>query len=472
MSVGQLIPHPFNDPARSVPEEGDPHWDELIRSVAANGVRMPVVAVSRAAFATVRPAEAAALPESGTHVLIYGHRRRAAAVAAGVESIPVIVEDEVMAEDGDLDLMALENLGRKDLGEFAQAEVFARYSEQLGLSQRAIADRLGVDQATVSRRLSLLLLTDEVRQMVEEGDGLSPAAAAAIGGAIPYGPVRGWQKGGDGQDTAQRKADQLAVVALVVHENWTPSRAAERVLTERRARGTAAAAGIEIVDPRECFGGGYAEHRIDDPGGEAGEIKAAIDDRTGELVYYRVELAGADAACISESSAECGDAGCITGEDDAAIESESEESARPTPVVIVDPDVQKPVESNAASRSDAAVAKAEAAAARRLQACAEAAARTPGKAKLGEALIAAVVLGVNLASPAVQVFAAELADGSESNSEASSQAWRLLLAGYEKAAQKARQGAWGAVQRTYLDLLGDHVGYVPGAWEEQAWAAQ
>ena len=74
----------------------------------------------------------------------------------------------IMADDGDLDAMVTENLGRQDLSDLAEADLFARYSE-IGLSQRAIAERLGIDQATVSRRLALLLLAPEVRRAVDDG---------------------------------------------------------------------------------------------------------------------------------------------------------------------------------------------------------------------------------------------------------------------------------------------------------------
>jgi ParB family transcriptional regulator, chromosome partitioning protein len=49
-----------------------------------------------------------------------------------------------------------------------------------------IASRLGIDQATVSRRLALLLLAPEVRQAVDEGT-VPGADAAALAGRCPMG---------------------------------------------------------------------------------------------------------------------------------------------------------------------------------------------------------------------------------------------------------------------------------------------
>jgi len=53
-----------------------------------------------------------------------------------------VVDDSVLADGGDLGAMTIENLGREDLTELQQAEMFAHYSEA-GLGQRAIADKLG-----------------------------------------------------------------------------------------------------------------------------------------------------------------------------------------------------------------------------------------------------------------------------------------------------------------------------------------
>jgi ParB family transcriptional regulator, chromosome partitioning protein len=58
-----------------------------------------------------------------------GTARRIAALEAGCASVPAVVDESIMAGDGDLDAMATENLGRQDLPELAQANLFARYSE-------------------------------------------------------------------------------------------------------------------------------------------------------------------------------------------------------------------------------------------------------------------------------------------------------------------------------------------------------
>ena len=142
IAVSEVAPHPFNDNARAQPQPGDPKWDELLNGVRANGVRLPVLVVPRDTFTAARPGAAGKISPEARYVLIYGHRRRAAALEAGRNTMPAVIDDAIMADNGDLDAMAAENLGRQDLSDLAEADLFARYSE-IGLTQRAIADRWG-----------------------------------------------------------------------------------------------------------------------------------------------------------------------------------------------------------------------------------------------------------------------------------------------------------------------------------------
>lgn len=279
-----IVPHPYNDPIRSAPQPDSARWTELVNSVRAAGVQVPILLVSRSAFVAARPALEAAIGPDAKYVIIYGHRRRAAAVAAGLETIPAVIDDSVLADGGDLDAMTIENLGREDLTELQQAEIFARYSEA-GVGQRAIAEKVGVDQSTVSRRLRLLLLAREVLEAVERG-AIKSTEAAELAGKLPYGPPRPWQPETDAdQGSDHRHADQVTAYELVV-SGTTPKRAAERVLAERRARQRAAAEGVEIVDPRARFGPGFQQYAITSPAAVDGDVVAGIDPLQGGLVYY------------------------------------------------------------------------------------------------------------------------------------------------------------------------------------------
>lgn len=473
VNAGSLIPHPFNDPARSNPVDDDPEWEVLVRNVKANGVLLPGLAVSRAAFIAARPALADSLPTAGTHVLIYGHRRRAAALSAGIPTMPVVVDDSAMANDGDLDYMASENLGRQDLSPMAEAELFARYSEDLGLSQSAIAERLGVDQATVSRRLALLLLTQEAVAELEQ-ERLSVAGAVALAGTLPYGPPRRWQKTKHAdQNSAERRSDQVTALRLILDRNTSPTRAAERVLTERESRRHAEKDGIEIVaNPREVFGDNYLAHQIDDPA-DANDPVAAIDDTTGALVYYTRTLAPAVPVVVAPSPALAPTAtpddqqhpptsGQPTSHQAAGsdIEPATEDSA---PTAPGDNQAGDPQQTPAETSPNPGKADSPDS---RLEACARAAQTVPGKSRLGETLVAAVLLGVDFQNPAVIAAAEAWNDTNTSgHKREAAAAWRRVLAGFEDLV--TRQGQWGTAGATYLDILHERAGYLPSTWERQ-----
>lgn len=439
-STAAIVPHPYNDPIRSTPQPDSVRWTELVNSVQAAGVQVPILLVSRSAFVAARPALEATIGPDAQYVTIYGHRRRAAAVAAGLTTIPAVVDDAVLADGGDLDAMTIENLGREDLTELQQADMFARYSEA-GLGQRAIADKLGVNQSTVSRRLSLLLLAPEVLGAVERG-AIKSTEAAELASKLPYGPPRPWQQEPDAdQESAERQADQVGAYDLVV-TGATPKRAAERVLAERRARRRAASEGVEIVDPRARFGSDFQRYAITSPDVVSGEVVASIDPLQGGLVYYPA----------------------------AAPARETMPKARSVDV-------------NNSSKLRASAIKG------RRAACSRLVTAPPPREKLLPLLAGQYACGVTAmaASPAGWSLAYEFSSAAglasanhpdaSSFREAASRltdlkahleiAWACVVAGYElRAADKGRE-AWDHVDATYMQLLQDRANYSPTPWERE-----
>lgn len=438
-STSAIVPHPYNDPIRSTPQPDSARWTELVNSVRAAGVQVPILLVSRSAFVAARPALEAAIGPDAQYVTIYGHRRRAAAVAAGLATIPAVVDDAVLADGGDLDAMTIENLGREDLTELQQADMFAHYSEA-GLGQRAIADKLGVNQSTVSRRLSLLLLAPEVLGAVERG-AIKSTEAAELASKLPYGPPRPWQQEPDAdQESLERQADQVAAYELVL-TGATPKRAAERVLAERRARQRAASEGVEIVDPRARFGPDFQRYAVTSPDTADGKVVASIDPLQGGLVYYPAATAP---ACDAMPQA-------------------------------------RPDAPTGSPKLRASATKA------RRTACSRLVAAPPPREKLLPLLAGQYACGVTAfaASPAGWSLAHELSSvaglASANYSDASTFrkaasrltdlkshleiAWACVVAGYElRAADKGRE-SWDHVDATYLQLLQDRANYSPTPWE-------
>lgn len=437
-----IAPHPYNAPVRSTPQPDNLRWVELINSVRAAGIQVPILVVSRAAFIRSRPGLESALGEHAEYVIIYGHRRRAAAAEAGLATVPAVIDDSVMDDGGDLDAMTIENLGREDLSELQQAEMFARYSEA-GVPQRAIAEKLGWNQSTVSRRLGLLLLAPEALEAVEKG-AIKSTEAAELASKLPYGPARPWQQEVQpDQDSDERCADQIAACRLVIG-GMVPKRAADRVLAERRARRRAAQEGIEVVDPRERFGVNHQQYALASPPEAGGQpVVAAIDERQGGLVYYPASIARTDKN---------------------------------------DHHAAAPGRGGGSQRDRQAALRA------RRAACPRLAASPPPRDKLlpilaaqfasGVTALAASNAGWNLAfefGAAAGLIAAGFRDAVSYREACATETdlkrqleitWTSAVAGFELYCSDKSRESWDHVDLLYLDLLQDRASYPPTVWEQ------
>jgi ParB/RepB/Spo0J family partition protein len=148
VTLASLRPAPDN-PRRDV---GD--VTELAESMKSGGVLQPLVVC----------------PDGGspptTFKIVIGHRRYAAAQLAGLRTVPVLVRR--FTEQERLEAMLVENLQRSELAPIEEATAFRKLTDA-GLSQRAIAERIGRSQAHVSRRLALLELPSEAVQALDTG---------------------------------------------------------------------------------------------------------------------------------------------------------------------------------------------------------------------------------------------------------------------------------------------------------------
>jgi ParB family transcriptional regulator, chromosome partitioning protein len=134
----------------------------LAESIRRQGLLQPVV---------VRPSAA------GGYELIAGERRWRAAKDAGVETLPAIVRD---ADDRDSLLLALvENVAREQLSAVEEARAYASLLDEFGLSLGDVAERVGRSKPSVSNRLRLLELPDEILWMLVRGE-LSEGHARAV----------------------------------------------------------------------------------------------------------------------------------------------------------------------------------------------------------------------------------------------------------------------------------------------------
>lgn len=450
-----LIPHPFNDPSRSVVDEEAEGWKELLVSVAENGVRIAAAAVTRKAF-TARWPHALTGDTHGEYVLIYGHRRRAAALATDTAAMPVIIDDAVLdAPDGGLLAMFQENLAREDLTPLAEAEFLAKLAEELHISQRELGKAVGISQPTVQRRLSLIFLEQTVRVAVRD-KLLSPTEGATLGSLLPYGPPRPFQSDPDPhQDTDARRAEQLRAFELTQTSGILMKQAAERVIAERRSRALANDQGVELVDPATHFGNAATarHHRVYDTVTDPSTVVAAIDE-TGALAYYSIEApAPTDAQPLPSPTVDEGDA---TPNPGRRADDDEDPAAPP---VASKPRTEKPTGGRAAAT------KSRRAAAERI------ALEPPPKTDMLQnfADLYAFRANAEVDWSAVETLAnswgLDTLPAPTTAKARLARAWTTALATYEIHAGSAT--SWGTLERLYYAVLRVRAKYEPGPWERE-----
>jgi ParB family chromosome partitioning protein len=99
--------------------------------------------------------------------LIAGERRWRAAKLAGLERVPVLVKD--VADKDLLEIALIENIQREDLNPIEEAQAYQRLIESVGLTQEALAMRIGRDRSYITNYLRLLRLPQDLQQLVKEG---------------------------------------------------------------------------------------------------------------------------------------------------------------------------------------------------------------------------------------------------------------------------------------------------------------
>ena len=148
IAIGDIIPNP-TQPRTLFDDEA---LQELAASIRQLGVIQPI---------TVKKSS------DGKNIIISGERRWRASQVVGLESLPAYIRE---ADDENLHAMALvENIQRQDLNAIEIALGMQRLIEECGLTQEAMADKVGKKRSTVSNYMRLLNLPDEVQLALKEG---------------------------------------------------------------------------------------------------------------------------------------------------------------------------------------------------------------------------------------------------------------------------------------------------------------
>ena len=145
--VGRMVPIDRVDPNPDQPRQLMGDLTELKASIAEKGIIEPLI---------VRP-------RGERYGIIAGERRYQAAVQLGLTELPVVVRPADESES--IELALIENLQRRDLTPFEEAQGLAALAERFRYTHEQLAKRLGRSRASVSESLSLNAMPEEVQRL-------------------------------------------------------------------------------------------------------------------------------------------------------------------------------------------------------------------------------------------------------------------------------------------------------------------
>lgn len=208
IAISDIIPNP-TQPRSEFDEEA---LEELADSIRQLGLIQPI---------TVKR-------DGDKYVIISGERRWRASEKAGLTAIPAYVRE---VDDTTLHAMALvENIQREDLNAIEISLGMQRLVEECGLTQEALATRLGKKRSTVANYLRLLNLPDEIQYAIKSG-AISMGHAKAIA-------------------SVDSRSKQLSLLKRCIKNSLSVHQieALVRSLTEKKAKSTTSVADEEYPE--------------------------------------------------------------------------------------------------------------------------------------------------------------------------------------------------------------------------------
>jgi len=136
---------------------------ELVASIKEKGVLQPLLVREK----------------DGGYEVIAGERRLRAALALGIEEVPVLVRK--VSDQEALVLALVENIQREELNAIEEANAFKQLIEDFGYSQEDVAKSVGKDRSTISNLLRLLKLSPEIQKGIIDEELTEGHARALLG---------------------------------------------------------------------------------------------------------------------------------------------------------------------------------------------------------------------------------------------------------------------------------------------------
>ncbi len=150
--VGRMVPIEQIDPNPTQPRQMMGDLSELIASITEKGILEPLVVRQR----------------GDRYEIIAGERRYQAAVQAGLRELPVVLRD---VDDSEvIELALVENLQRKDLTPFEEADALQGLASRCGYTHEELAKKLSRSRTSITESLTLTKIPEEVRNLCRLAD--------------------------------------------------------------------------------------------------------------------------------------------------------------------------------------------------------------------------------------------------------------------------------------------------------------
>lgn len=152
-AVGKIIPINRIEPNPDQPRTEIGDLSELTASVKEKGILEPLL---------VKP------HGNGTYMIIAGERRWRAANLAGLREVPCIEFD--LDEKEIAEIALIENMQRKDLNVWEEADGLKALGDKFGYTHEQIAKKLGKSRSSITEILSIAGLPDDIRKRCRNSD--------------------------------------------------------------------------------------------------------------------------------------------------------------------------------------------------------------------------------------------------------------------------------------------------------------
>lgn len=164
--VGRLLPLSAIDPNPEQPRSQLGDLGDLVSSIREKGILEPILVrpVPPGPREAENPDEGlpARAPSALRYRIIAGERRYRAALEAGLYEVPVIEMD--VSEEEALEIALIENLQRRDLTPFEEADGYRALGDLHSYTQEEIGKAIGKSRSIIAETLSLLAIPHPLRE--------------------------------------------------------------------------------------------------------------------------------------------------------------------------------------------------------------------------------------------------------------------------------------------------------------------